>query len=161
MEETNQSTHPLSCPSSPPTHLINEIKPYAGLLLETCRSLHNGYICCLLICSRGTVTPDCSQLLPRQNLVLHVVARKSTGAWQRNRNESAAHGLLFNSASSVFNCEQWSDYLNVGLIGSVKFSPKTNKKKFWYLFFFQIKLKRQYNKYYTIIVSFILYTIIV
>lgn len=129
MEETNQSTHPPSCPSSPPTHLINEIKPHAALLWETFRSLHRGYICCLLICHRGTVAPDYGQLLPRPNLVFHVVARTSTGAWQQNRNESAAHGFLFNSGSAVFNCEQWSEYLNVGLVGSVKFSPENKTKK--------------------------------
>lgn len=57
--------------------------------------------------------PDCGQLLPRQHLVFHVVARRSTGARQQNRNESAAHDLRFISGSwRDFIREQWSGYQN-------------------------------------------------
>lgn len=100
MEETNQSAHP---PSSPPTHHFIEINLHAALLIEisVCFNL------CLMpisnVCSFVIMQlsfPDCGQLLPRQHLVFHVVARRSTGALQQNRNESAAHGSLFISGCS-------------------------------------------------------------
>lgn len=70
--------------------------------------------------------PDCGQLLPRQHLVFYVVARRSTGALQQNRNESAADGSLFISGSwSDFIWEQWSGYQNVAK--SVIFYPKIKK----------------------------------